>query len=937
MAEKLKKIEEKIFYEALTKSPGQRDAFLRNACGEDQKLYNRVEALLQANDVKDNFLQSPVLDSKITLDNPPHIESPGTVIGRYKLLEKIGEGGMAVVYMAEQEKPIRRQVALKIIKLGMDTKSVIARFEAERQALALMDHPHIARVFDAGATETGRPYFVMELVRGLSITEYCDQNNLNTEERQSLFIQVCSAVQHAHQKGIIHRDIKPTNVMVTKHEGRPIPKVIDFGIAKATNQRLTEKTLFTRYAQMIGTPAYMSPEQAEMSDLDIDTRTDIYSLGVLLYELLTGTPPFSEEELRQAGYLEIQRIIREQEPTKPSTKLSTLGDTLAEVARQRGSTPGLLRKSVRGDLDWIVMKALEKQRNRRYDTAAELAADINRHLNNEPVQAAAPGFLYRARKFARRHRIGVLVTLLVSLAICVILSALSVSTVLIWREQGRTRRAFEKEQKALKYETQARMLAERQTRISQAVVDFLNNDLLASVDPSRALGRQVMVIDVLNAASENIKGRFQNEPLVEASIRRTLGSTYKALGNYTAAEAHYERNLYINIEQLGQEHNNTLTSMGDLAELYRLQGKLDQAESLYEKLLEISPRVLGAEHPHTLVFMNNFALVCHQKGRHEQAEELYLKTLEIRKQQLGEEHPNTLACMNNLGGLYYDMGQYQKAETIQLETLEIHKRVLGREHPDTLMLMSNIAALYMAQGKYEKAKSLFLTILPIQKRVMGAEHPGTMTTTNNLAHVYRYQKRHDQAEPLYEQVLEVNTRKLGEEHQYTMATMNNLGELYRAQKRYDESEELHTRAYKLKVRVLGREHPDTLAAMNNLAGLYQDQSRYDDAEKMHLETLEISKRLLGEEHPNTLSTMNNLAMFYMFQHEFQKAETLHLRTFELRQQVLRPGHPYTVRTIRHLVDLYTAWDKPEEAQKWRTRLSAAVGETETKSEPVMQQ
>ena len=288
MAEKLQKREEKIFYEALTKSADQRDLFLRKACGEDQKLYSRVEALLKANDIKDDFLQSPVLDSQIILDNPPHIESPGTVIGRYKLLEKIGEGGMAVVYMAEQETPIRRKVALKIIKLGMDTRQVIARFEVERQALAMMDHPNIAKVLDAGATETGRPYFVMDLVPGLSITDYCDTNSLSTSERLKLFIEVCNAVQHAHQKGIIHRDIKPSNVMVALHDGKPVPKVIDFGIAKATNQKLTEKTLFTRYAQMIGTPAYMSPEQAELSDLDIDTRTDIYSLGVLLYELLTN-------------------------------------------------------------------------------------------------------------------------------------------------------------------------------------------------------------------------------------------------------------------------------------------------------------------------------------------------------------------------------------------------------------------------------------------------------------------------------------------------------------------------------------------------------------------------------------------------------------------------------------------------------------------------
>ena len=289
-------------------------------------------------------------------------------------------------------------MALKIIKLGMDTRQVIARFEAERQALALMDHPSIAKVLDAGATETGRPYFVMELVQGVSITEYCDKNSLSTKDRLALFLQVCHAVQHAHQKGIIHRDIKPSNVMVTHHDGKPVPKVIDFGIAKATNQRLTEKTLFTRYAHIIGTPAYMSPEQAELSDLDIDTRSDIYSLGVLLYELLTGTTPFSEEELRKAGYIEMQRVIREQEPAKPSTKLSTLGETLTDIAKRRSSTPDLLRKAVRGDLDWIVMKSLEKDRARRYETASGLAEDIRRHLEHEPVLARGPSTAYRLQQ-----------------------------------------------------------------------------------------------------------------------------------------------------------------------------------------------------------------------------------------------------------------------------------------------------------------------------------------------------------------------------------------------------------------------------------------------------------------------------------------------------------------------------------------------------------
>jgi serine/threonine protein kinase len=349
MCAECNKNEEQIYYDALSKPPSQRQAYIKEVCGDDTELLARIEALLKAHEEAGSFLEVAHAGAGATLDKLSSIEGPGTMIGRYELLELIGEGGMGLVYLAEQKEPVKRRVAFKIIKPGMDSKQVIARFEVERQALAMMDHPNIAKVLDAGATETGRPYFVMELVKGVSITEYCDQNNLSTKERLDLFIQVCNAVQHAHQKGIIHRDIKPSNVMVTHHDGKPVPKVIDFGIAKAINQRLTEKTLFTRYAHIIGTPAYMSPEQAELSDLDIDTRTDIYSLGVLLYELLTGTTPFSEEDLRKAGYIEMQRIIREKEPLKPSTKLTTLGEILTEVAKHHSATPDVLRKAVRGD------------------------------------------------------------------------------------------------------------------------------------------------------------------------------------------------------------------------------------------------------------------------------------------------------------------------------------------------------------------------------------------------------------------------------------------------------------------------------------------------------------------------------------------------------------------------------------------------------------
>ncbi|MBI3417854.1 MAG: serine/threonine protein kinase [Verrucomicrobia bacterium] len=441
MSEDRKKLEA-IFNAALELTGTEREIYLARACADDAPLRQQVEKLLQALDRADGFLTrgsqelAPVSDAdKATrlADRPidesdrptvlaptPISEGPGTRIGRYKLLQQIGEGGMGVVYMAEQEEPVRRRVALKVIKLGMDTKQVVARFEAERQALALMDHPNIASVLDGGATDTGRPYFVMELVQGVPITEFCDKAKLSAKERLKLFMQVCQAIQSAHQKGIIHRDIKPSNVLVTLHDGVPVPKVIDFGIAKATNQKLTEKTLFTNFASMIGTPAYMSPEQAEMSGLDIDTRTDIYALGVLLYALLTGTTPFPEKRLRSLGYGEMQRVILEEEPERPSTRLSTMANEQKTiVAKNCGEELAALSNLLKGDLDWIVMKCLEKDRQRRYETANGLASDIQRFLGNEPVLARPPSAAYRVEKFARRHRTASVAAALITLALLI--------------------------------------------------------------------------------------------------------------------------------------------------------------------------------------------------------------------------------------------------------------------------------------------------------------------------------------------------------------------------------------------------------------------------------------------------------------------------------------------------------------------------------------
>jgi tetratricopeptide (TPR) repeat protein len=493
---------EQIFAEALAKPPDDRAAWLEQACAGDTELRRQVEELLASHLDAANALPLPTAQ--------PPVESAGVTIGRYKLLEQIGEGGFGVVFMAEQEHPVRRRVALKIIKLGMDTRQVVARFEAERQALAMMDHPNIARVFDAGATDTGRPYFVMELVRGTPITKYCDEHHLSILQRLELFIQICNAVQHAHQKGIIHRDIKPTNVLVTVVDDKPVPKIIDFGIAKATAARLTERTLFTEFHQMIGTPEYMSPEQADVNSADIDTRSDVYSLGVLLYELLVGTTPLDPKELRSKAYAEMQRIIREVEPPRPSTRLSSLHETLPSIAAVRQIEPRKLATLLRGELDWIVMRCLEKDRSRRYETASSLCQDVERYLVNEAVQARPASRVYRFRKFIRRNR-------LVVIAVTAVLTALVAGSTLATIGLVKARRQ--------------ERIARTQALRSDAVAKVLE-DMIKSAGPHVARGRDATLLrEVMERTAKRLETDLADQPEVRADIWATLARCYDTIGD----------------------------------------------------------------------------------------------------------------------------------------------------------------------------------------------------------------------------------------------------------------------------------------------------------------------------------------------------------------------------------------------------------------------
>ena len=550
-------------------------------------------------------------------------EQPGDRIGRYKLLEKIGEGGYGVVYMAEQSEPIRRRVALKVVKLGMDTKQVIARFEAERQALALMDHPSIAKVLDAGATVTGRPYFVMELVRGIKITDYCDRHNLPTSQRLDLFMQVCLAVQHAHQKGIIHRDLKPSNILVTELDGRPVPKVIDFGIAKATGQQfLTGKTLFTAFHQFIGTPAYMSPEQTELSGVDVDTRSDIYTLGVLLYELLTGHLPFERKELAQAGFDEMSRLIRDREPVKPSTRLSSLSaDDLTTVAKHRQSESPRLVHLVRGGLDWIVMKCLDKDRARRYETAIGLAQDIERHLNSEPVTAGAPGVAYRVGKFIRRHRYGFATA---SALVLLLISGMVVSLWLMMRARE----------------------AERQTRTLVTLIE----DVLEGESPAVALGQDTTLLrDILDGTERRIASDLKGQPALAAKLRHSIGKVYQAVGDYAKAEPALREVLAMRRSLFGDENPAVAESLNDLGVVLHGRGRLPESEATLRKALATWKRVSGNQSPGLAESLDNLGMVLLWEDKLDDAERVLREALAMQTKLAGEDNPTTATFLGNLG------------------------------------------------------------------------------------------------------------------------------------------------------------------------------------------------------------------------------------------------------------------------------------------------
>ena len=625
---------------------------------------------------------------------------------------------MGEVWLAEQTRPLRRQVAVKVVKAGMDTAQVLARFDAERQALALMDHRTIAKIFDGGATPEGRPFFAMEYVRGETITRYCDGNRLSIADRLELFIQLCDGVQHAHQKGIIHRDLKPSNVLVSVADGKAMPHIIDFGIAKATTQPLTDQPLFTGIGGFVGTLDYMSPEQAAMSSVDIDTRSDVYSLGVLLYELLTGTMPFDSATLREAGVDEFRRVIREQEPAKPSTRVAgTKADTTTSTASCRRTVPARLISSLRGDLDWITIKALDKDRTRRYQTVNALALDIRRHLNHEPVVAGPPGAVYRSRKFIRRHRFGVAsgVAAVSVLAVFAVLMTLQASRVA--RERDR---------------------ANQEAVTAKRVSDFLVG-LFRVSDPGEARGRTITAREILDKGAMDLE-TLRDEPDIQARLQATIGSVYTGLGAYEAAGKLLEQSVATRRRTLGSDHPDTLAAINELANLYWFQQRYTEAEPLYLEAVESSARVLGDEHPATLRARYDLASLYGKQTRWAKAEELQRQILAIQQRTLGPNHRDTLASLANLAAYLNEQKRYADAAPILTDVIDRRRRVLGTDHPSTLVSLGNLAFSYHRMGELARAERIYLEAALAYEgfeQALGQANSNTQSEIRKLAEIYR--------------------------------------------------------------------------------------------------------------------------------------------------------------------------------------------------------
>jgi len=924
-----------LFFRAADLDSDRRDALLERECARDPALGAVAKQLvLHSNNPSEAlnhiFGLGDSVDGGLWPIGPPRTAAVPARIGDYRIIRKLGEGSMGIVYEAEQQRP-RRTVALKIIR-GVPSAAATHRFEHESQILGLLQHPAIAQVYDAGTANLGsgpQPFFAMELIRGIPLTDYAKTHGTSISERLEMFTAVGEAVHHAHQKGVIHRDLKPDNILVDA-QGRA--KVLDFGVARVTGDQQRVTAMCTGAGQVIGTLSYMSPEQAAGRPEHVDIRSDVHALGAILFELLTDRLPY---DVRGMMIHSAVRVIRDDQPARL----------------------GAVNRCLRGDLDVIVSKALEKDPARRYQSALELTSDVKRYLQSRPIVARPPSAIYQLRKYAQRHK--AMFGAVAAAFVLLVLGVMGTSVGLVRATQQR-QRAEAREREAVQARTTAqaaRADAERSRDQAEAVTAYLES-MLASASPEE-LGRDVLVRDVLNQATTSIAERFDSKPLIEARMRRTIGITYRELGDLDQAADHLESALAIRRQALPVEHPDTLASMNDLAELYHAQGRYNEAESLLTTTLEKRRRILGRENEHTLVTAGNLAVLYEKQGRLGDAEALAIDTLEAQRGLLGDGHPATLTTTNTLATVYLSQGRYAEAETSFLEALELLHRVLGPEHPDTLGAMNNLGSLYSSLGRLDDAEPLLAQVVEIRKRVLGEDHAATLVSMNNLAGLYWRRARYDEAEALFADVLDLRRKALGESHKQTLTSMFNLAVVYRTNERFAEAEPLIAESLRIRRRVFGPEHADTLASLAGLCGLYQEQGRVEDAEPLCVETLATRRRVLGAEHPDTIASLTALGRLYTTLGRYTGAEALLAEAVDAATRLLPgqhwtrgnalsyygqclslqgrhadaepalldghaalaaglgPSHRRTLQSINDVADFYDAWEKTQAAAAWR--------------------
>ncbi len=828
----------KAFLQVLGLPESERAAFLELLTYENEPLFLEVQALMEHADAENSMDVTP---SRADTVFKPSVDSPSEEIDNYVLLQRLGQGGMGEVWEADQIEPIRRRVALTLIKWGMDSREVVARFETERQALALMSHPNIAKVFDAGSTSRGRPYFVMELVKGVPIDDYCDRERLSTQQRLELFVEVCRGVQHAHQKGVIHRDMKPSNVLVSIQDGKPVPKIIDFGVAKATGQRLTEQTLFTQLGQWIGTPEYMSPEQAEMTGLGIDTRTDVYSLGVLMYELLVGSLPFSSEGLRRAGFDEMRRRICEDEPTRPSTKITTMGDASEAAARNRRTDPVSLARELRGDLDWIALKCIEKDRTRRYESPSELAADIERFLHHEPVLASPPGAIYLATKFFRRHRLGTVATLLVLLAVALGIAGTSIGMI----------------------------RARREAEIARLVADEMVG-LFGAMDPS-GISVSTSMQGLLDRGAERVEGRLAGHPLVQARLGAAIGKVYLNLGDYEQAAFLLEQAL-----ERYRLHGEAADPDAALALNFKgwllfLTGDYKAAMAAHQEALDIRVEVFGEKHRSVVHSLLSLGHAAWKSSAYEDALASLGRGERLARSVLGEEHWLLAVALHHQAVVRLDTSELDEARRLLEEALAIAEKNFDVGHMQVTWIVLDLGRTLQLAGDSEAARPYLERALASYEALFGPDHPGVAYPLAWLAEIIGSDGEPDEAESMFKRSLTIWETALGPEHPDLSMALRPYGFLLLRQGDVQGARELLERSVEINRNAYPSDHIAHSRDLSSLAFLESRLGNYAAAEPLTEQALAVRVRLLGSDSSSLGGLLYNLSCLSALQGDRREA------------------------------------------------------------------